>query len=178
MNQKVAAQLQHIDTKLNLLLTDLKQYSDEKLNHKPSAESWSVLQVLQHLMLVENASQKYVQKKLSYNPSLSKVNLGTAWRMLILKSYNWLPIKLKAPSYVNENNFAEKTTFSEVAAQWQAQRQNLRDYLSALPEDLFDKEVYKHPLAGRLSLLGMLNFYEGHFDRHYKQIQKLLKPLG
>lgn len=176
MNQKVAAQLQQIDTKLNQLLTDLKQYSDEKLNHQPTPESWSVLQVLQHMMLVENASQKYVQKKLSYNPKLSKANLGTVWRMFILKSYNWLPIKLKAPSYVNENNFAEKATLADVAAQWQTQRQHLQDFLVALPEAIFDKEVYKHPLAGRLSLLGMLRFYEGHFDRHYKQIQKLLKP--
>ncbi|MFN7117073.1 MAG: DinB family protein [Saprospiraceae bacterium] len=175
MNQKISAQLQQIDTKLNKLLSDLQQYSDEKLNHKPTPESWSVVQVLQHLMLVENASAKYVQKKLSYNPKLSKVNLGTAWRMLILKSYNWLPIKLKAPSYVNENNFAEQAVLADVAAKWQEQRRQLRDYLATLPDTIYDKEVYKHPLAGRLSLNGMLQFYEGHFDRHYKQIQRLLK---
>jgi len=71
---------------------------------------------------VENASQRYVKKKLSYNPTLSKTNIGTAWRMLLLRSYNWLPIKLKAPSYVNENNFKSNVSLTDLAAQWQEQR--------------------------------------------------------
>lgn len=175
MNKKTEHQLQRIDLKLGHLLTDLQQYSEATLNRKPTPNSWSVLQVLQHMMLVESASDKYVRKKLSYNPKLPKTNLGTAWRMLLLKSYNWLPIKLKAPSYVNENNFPADAVLAEIAEKWQEQRSGLRDFLAALPNDIFNKEVYKHPLVGRLSLLGMLQFYEGHFDRHQKQIKKLLE---
>lgn len=175
MNQKIENQLQHIDKKLEQLLQDLQQYSEEKLNHQPTPDSWSVLQVLQHLALVEQASEKYVRKKLSFNPTLPKVNLGTAWRIVILRTYNWLPIKLKAPSYVNENNFDSTATFQEIATKWKDQRQQLQEFLGTLPDAIFDKEVYKNPIVGRLSLFGMLRFYEGHFDRHYKQIQRLLK---
>lgn len=175
MDQKVEKQLQLIDQKLSHLFVDLQQYSLEKLKNKPTPESWSVLDVLQHLILVENASVKYVQKKLSFNPKLSNVNVGTVWRMFILKSYNWLPFKLKAPSYVNEQNFSKTAELNELIAKWQAQRHQLRDYLQTLPADVYNKEIYKHPIAGRLSLNGMLQFFDGHFDRHYKQIQKLLK---
>jgi hypothetical protein len=175
MNQKVEAQLQHIDTKLDRLLTNLAQHPAEKLQQRPTPGTWSVTDVLQHLMLVENASQQYVQKKLSFNPTLPNVNLGTAWRMLVLKSYNWLPIKLKAPKYVDETNFSTDLLLTDIADRWRNQRLQLRGFLESLPEDIFNKEVYKHPLAGRLSLLAMLQFYEGHFDRHHKQIRKLLK---
>ncbi|MFN0318610.1 MAG: DinB family protein [Burkholderiales bacterium] len=174
MNPKIESQLQLIDSKLAHLLADLQQYSEAILNRQPSPNGWSILQVLQHLMLVELASEKYVRKKLSYNPKLPKINLGTAWRMLLLKSYNWLPLKLKAPSYVNENNFPANPVLAELGEKWQEQRRQLRDFLATLPNDIFDKEVYKHPLVGRLSLGGMLQFYEGHFDRHQKQIKKLL----
>lgn len=175
MNAKVENQFKIIEKKLKDLIENLEQYPPEKLNFQPTPDSWSVLQVMQHLMLVEQASEKYVRKKLSHNPTLSKTNLGTTWRMLLLKSYNWLPIKLKAPAYVNENNFAPISTLAEIATNWQNQRNQLRDYLNMLPDDIFDKEVYKHPLVGRLSLKEMLKFYEGHFDRHYNQIKRLLQ---
>lgn len=175
MNKQVAHQLQHIDTKLNALIADLKKYSDEKLNHKPTPDTWSVVEVLQHVMLVEGASQRYVQKKLSYNPSLKNANIFTSLRIGFTRIYNLMPIKLKAPAYVDERNFSSDIAVNELITNWKSQRQQLRDYLTTLPEAIFKKEVYKNPVAGRLSLYGMLQFFEGHFDRHYKQIQNLLK---
>lgn len=175
MNKKIETQLNHIDAKLEKLLSELQSYSEDKLNHKPTPESWSVIQVLQHLVLVETASQRYVQKKLSYNPTLKNAGVMTSLRMVVMRLYNLLPIRLKAPSYVDERNFLDTDTLSEIIIKWKAQRQQLRDYLATLPEVIFKKEVYKNPVAGRLSLYGMLQFYEGHFDRHYKQIKKLLE---
>lgn len=174
MNSKIENQLEQIDTKMEHLLKDLQQYSEATLNRKPTPNSWSVLQILQHLMLVESASEKYVRKKLSYNPSLKKVSILTSLRIVGMRMYNLLPIKLKAPTYVNENNFPATSTLTEVAEKWKAQRRELRTYLATLPADVFDKEVYKNPIVGRLSVLGMLQFYEGHFDRHRKQVDRLL----
>ncbi len=174
MNQKTAEQLERIDAKLQQLLEKLRSYSDEVLNKKPTPDSWSVLQVMHHLMLAENLSGKYVQKKLSFNPKLEKTNWSTAWRMLVLRSYNYLPIRLKAPANVSSENLPEQSTLSETSEKWLTQRRQLRDYLATLPDDIFDKEVYKHPIAGRLSLLGMLTFFEGHFDRHLAQINRIL----
>lgn len=174
MNKKTAAYFDKIDEKLQQLLNNLQQYSDEELNRKPTPESWSVLQVMHHLMLAESLSGKYVQKKLSFNPKLKGTNLGTAWRMLVLRSYNYLPFKLKAPRNVGSENLPETSRIEETAEKWLAQRRELRAYLSTLPEEIFKKEVYKHPFAGRLSLDGMLRFFEGHFDRHRKQIDRIL----
>lgn len=174
MNNKTSVYFDKIDRKLQQLLDELKQYSDEKLNHKPTPESWSVLQVMHHLMLAENLSGKYVQKKLSFNPELKNTNLGTAWRMLVLRSYNYLPLKLKAPKNVGSENLPETSGFEQTAEKWLTQRQELRAFLSTLPDEIFKKEVYKHPIAGRLNLDGMLQFFEGHFDRHRKQINRIL----
>jgi hypothetical protein len=44
-----------------------------------------------------------------------------------------------------------------------------------LPDHLYDKEIYKHPFAGRLSLMGMVDFFEHHFRRHREQMRRALK---
>lgn len=175
MNKKIERQFQHLDAKLANLLADLEPYSTDQLQRKPTPTAWSVIQVLQHLLLVEQVSTKYVQKKLSFHPTLKDANLLTALRVQAAYVYNFLPIKLKAPSYVDDSNFSNEVLLSDIAVQWQNQRRQLHDYLSALPETIFQKEVYKNPVVGRLSLYGMLQFFEGHFDRHHKQIKKLLR---
>ncbi len=177
MEKMVAKRLERLDEKLQQLLNHLRSFSDEQLNARPNPQSWSVLQILHHLMLAEQLSGAYVQKKLSFNPALKNINFATWGRMLLLRYYNYLPIKLKAPANVSEERLPERSNLADVTMQWQTQRQALRAYLSGLPQPIFQKEVYKHPIAGRLGLDGMVAFFEGHFDRHLRQINRILKAL-
>ena len=177
MNTKIKTQLHKIDQKLGLLLHDLQHYSDAKLNQQPDESSWSVLQVMQHLMIVEGYAHRYLQKKLSYNPDLQKAGLLANFRSALLNFYLASPIRAKAPEIVSGNTLSTDTTFWEVAKQWKQQRKVLGEYLETLPPDVFEKEVYKHPLTGRLKLSGMLSFFEKHFDRHHKQIYRTLKKV-
>lgn len=174
MQTKIEQKLDKIDAKLQNLLADLRQYSDTKLNYKPDDSAWSVLQTMHHLLTSERLSTKYIKKKLSYNPDLPDVKFGTQWRAFLLRSYNYLPVKLKAPKNVSEN-LPEQTTLAETSEAWLATRSELRAFLSTLPEETFKKEVYKHPISGRLSLYHMLDFFDLHFDRHQRQIQQTLK---
>ncbi len=178
MNAKIENQLKAIDIKLEQLLNDLKPHSDQLLNSKPNGHSWSVLQVMHHLMLAEDLSAKYVYKKLSFKPELKNKSWLTGWRVFKLKTYNMLPIKLKAPRNVSRENLPDHTSLEETRQQWLAQRAQLKRYLETLPDELFEKEIYKHPLAGKLGLDGMLWFFEGHFDRHLVQINRTLQKLS
>ncbi len=177
MDTKVKNQLHKIDQKLGALLKDLQHYSDAKLNEQPDEKSWSVLQVMQHLMKVESLAHQYIEKKLSYNPSLQKAGILANFRSALLNFYLASPVKAKAPKTVSGAILSTETTFWEVAKQWKHQRKQLGAYLESLPPEVFEKEVYKHPLTGRLKLGGMLSFFEKHFDRHYKQIQRTLKKV-
>ncbi len=167
--------LSTLDKKLNLLLEELKFYSDDQLNRKPSAGKWSVIQNMHHLLLVEQASQKYLEKKLSFNPTLKNVNLLTNMRMLVLWSFLKAPFKWDAPNAVGEEKLPEYVGFWDQSKQWKEQRSSLQQYLAALPTEILKKEVYKHPFAGRLSIAGMLSSIEWHFDRHHRQIRNIIK---
>ncbi len=174
MNKALQTQFKKLDADFIDLLEDLKQFSDSKLNKKPQEGAWSVLQVMHHLMLAERLSHQYLEKKLSHNPALEKAGLKSKMRSILLKTYLATPLKRKAPAAVGDN-LPEESTFWEVVKQWKQQREELKAFLETLPDDMMNKELYKHPAAGKMTILDMLKFFDSHFTRHRKQINRNLK---
>lgn len=177
MDKKSKGILKSLDQKLVTLLHDLKNYSDAKLNEPPRENAWSVLQIMQHLMKAESGSIAYVQKKLSYEPTLEEAGVKAVFNSLMLNISLSSPIKVKAPEQISGDNLLTDLTFWDVAKQWKQQRKELTTYLEGLPLDLFTKEVYKHPMTGKMTLSNMLSFFDAHVDRHTKQIRKTLKKI-
>lgn len=177
MDAKSKVLLQKLEQKFTLLLRDLKDYSDAKLNEQPNPNSWSVLQIMQHLMLVEKAGVAYTTKKLSFNPVLEKAGVMSSVRSRMSNLIAVTPFKIKAPEQVSGEVLLTNLTFWEVAKQWKNSRSELRHFFNKLPEDCFKAELYKHPLIGKMKLSGMLHFFDKHFDRHHRQIKRTLKKI-
>jgi len=171
---KVDKQLKYLDAELSELLKVLKDYSERTLNKKPVEGKWSVLQVMHHLILVEGYGKAYVEKKLSFNPNPKKAGLAGTWRNFVMKTVLKFPFKVNAPDAVSGDNLPEESSFWETAKKWKQQREELRTFLESLPVEHFNKELYKHPLAGKMSLYGLMDFNVAHFKRHRKQINKIL----
>ena len=178
MKAALDRRFQKIDRNLHQLLEELSQYDNETLNRKPANGGWSALQVMHHLLLAEEASLKYLRKKLSFDPKLQRAGLGSYMRSSLLNLYFNLPFKFKAPEIVSEAVMPETSDFKEVAERWRSSRAALRQFMEGLPKDVFQKSVYRHPFAGRLSLGGMLRFFDGHFQRHQKQIWRTLGEVS
>jgi len=174
MDLKTKTILDRIDHKLEQLVSELEQQPAEQLNQEPSPGAWSPLQVLYHLLLAEKLSLGYIKKKLSYDPELPKVDWRARLRTFVLDTYLKTPLRRKAPDNVNETKFPDDLSLEQIAKEWRVSRQDLRRYFEGLEPELFSRQVYKHPFAGRMSLAGMLSFFETHFDRHYRQIKKAL----
>ncbi|MEQ8703575.1 MAG: DinB family protein [Phaeodactylibacter sp.] len=172
------AQLDQLDQELSRLFRQLERYDNAPLNQQPTDGGWTVLQVLHHLILAEEASVGYIQKKLSFNPVLEKAGFRAAWRLFVVDFYFRMPLKFKAPKGVDREALPEHADFESTKAQWESQRRALRKYLSHLPDAQFDRELYKHPFAGKMSLRQMLQFFGMHIKRHQSQINRVLKEVG
>jgi hypothetical protein len=177
MNSSSQKQWRALQQQLQALFSELERYSHAVLNASPGPGKWSAMQVLQHLLRSETLSLGYLQKKWSYSPELKPASFRTRWREFILASYLGVPIKFKAPKGVNEEHFPEESDFSATRKQWLETRKEMEAFLSELPNEVFEKEFYRHPIAGRITIPGMLRFFERHTQRHLGQIRKTLETI-
>ncbi|MEZ4990166.1 MAG: DinB family protein [Saprospiraceae bacterium] len=163
-------QLDQLGESLVALFSQLEAYSEEQLNRQPDPAIWSPLMVVKHMMLAEGYAQAYVKKKLSYDPKIGKAGLMAALRSIVLTVYFRSPLKWDAPKAIGDDALAGTYELKDLQEEWLQQRKELEQLLTELPPHRYEEEVYKHPFAGRLSIKGMLHFYQGHFERHRRQI--------
>ncbi|MGK0363987.1 MAG: hypothetical protein ACI85O_001041 [Saprospiraceae bacterium] len=168
-------QLGQLDDKLNKLFTDLESYSTKQLCKKPAPNSWSAIQILHHLILSEKYSRMYCEKKLSFKPKLKKAGLSSTLRTKFVNFYLMSPFKAPAPKQISSPNLPTEDTLDNIHEIWLAERVNLAKFIQDLPQEYADKEIYKHPLGGRLSVKNMMDFFDAHFRAHEKQIYRALK---
>ena len=168
-------QLNRLNEDLEKLFMRLDNYSHEQLNKQPDAATWSPLMVAKHVMLAESGSANYVRKKLSFNPKVAKAGISAKLRVLILDFFFKSPLKRKAPTTIGDAVVKGTYQLEAIKLQWREERVALQQLLTELPIERYEEEVYKHPFIGRLSISGMLQFFQGHFDRHRKQMEERLQ---
>lgn len=174
---EVQQKLDELDHSLDELFTYLSRFSHEELNRQPAAGGWSALMAAQHLFLAEQYSAGYVKKKLSFDPKLARTSLRTQLRSTFLGAYFISPFKRKAPTAIGDGIVEGTYQLDKMQEKWKLQRRQLREYLQELPAERYREEVYKHPFVGRLSIAGMIRFFQGHFDRHRRQIVRTLAQV-
>ena len=177
MEKRSAKKLEELDVELRDLFESLKDYSDNQLNRKTSDGKWSILQNMHHLIQAEGTSQKYIEKKMSFNPELQNSGFSNGVRGMLLGLYMKSGKKAKAPEFINMESLPMDTKFWETVKLWKEQRQYLKTFLEGLDPELYKKQLYKHPAAGKLTIYQMLNFFQQHFKRHRKAIEKISKNL-
>lgn len=155
------------------LIKELSKYSNEELNKKPADGGWSPMQVIQHLIESESGSLKYMQKKLSFNPTLETTSFVNDLKFFAFKIFFRSPIKVKAPKGVS-SDLPEFSDFKTTIKTWDESRQILKKWLENTDDNLWDKCIFKHPVLGRISLNHTLGFHDEHLRRHTKQIKRAL----
>lgn len=171
---QLITQLQGLNGELDQLLKSLSSYAHQALNQPPKEGAWSVMQVLHHIRLAEYYSHKYCEKKLSFKPQLGEAGWQENLRGKLVKWYLQLPFKVQAPTNMSGDALPVESRLMDLEAEWKEQRKVLQLFFEDLPEEYVNKAVYKHPMGGRLSFAGMLDFYEAHFRRHQKQIWRTI----
>ncbi|MCB0689041.1 MAG: DinB family protein [Saprospiraceae bacterium] len=167
---KIDQQFSLLELRLNSLFKRLDQYDDDTLITPVREGVWSAMQIMNHLSLSERLSLKYLQKKLSFKPKLALAGVMSRVRFQVLRLYLQSNIKVKAPKGVRSEDMPAICSFAELQSDWRNDRHKLRNFLNDLDDDVLDRELYKHPFVGRLTIAQMLQFFLLHFERHEKQI--------
>ncbi|MCS7019306.1 MAG: DinB family protein [Cytophagales bacterium] len=145
-------------------------YSPEQQRFHPSKDQWSMLQVMKHLVIAEagilNAIKKSVQKH-----NLQDNNLVQKMAYLLTKTILRLPVKIKAPVQALIPN--EETDYDKIIAEWNVLRKEWRIFLESFPANLYNKNVFRHPVAGFFNIHQSIDFCCYHIKHHLQQIDRI-----
>jgi hypothetical protein len=170
------ARLAVLEKKRTELLKQLYSYDDNMLNRKPAEGAWSVAQVLHHLLLAEEGTVAYLKSKSKDLSQSHKSGLKGHWRYLLLYFAFLFPFKFKSPKAIIPSG--DFLSIQEIDTKWLETRKAMKAIWMAIPEDILNNNLFKHPRAGKLSLMQMLDFFDLHYSKHENQIQRTIKAVS
>ena len=151
-----------------VLLNAVNGLSDEQLNAQPETGRWSIIQVLDHLYLMESAITKSISDKLKSDESIPAVDKP------IEPTLN-RGVKVEAPPFVTPSESYQ--TLSEVKEKLSESRKAFVHVVDHAKEIDLEQKSFPHPLFKDLSLKQWIPFVGLHEKRHLLQIEELKAKL-
>lgn len=153
------------------LLYKLNGLSDEQLSFTIAPNSWSIKEIIEHLVLSEELSVSNALNKIKNPKKLKPVSKKDKIFSLIMNFLLAFPLKFKAP---NATISKKKIDYLDLVSRWEKCRKDL-ELLSTQAPDVLEKGLMKHSKAGYLNLNQMLNFFSAHYSHHLRQINVLFE---
>ncbi|MEL6250798.1 MAG: DinB family protein [Bacteroidota bacterium] len=176
MNPSLQKKFISFEQKKADLLSSLDKYPNPVLSQRPDESSWCVLQVLDHLEKIELAAITYLEKKLSHDAPLKKSGIMTNVKSFALHTALRIPFaKYRAPKRLMGGK--EPRSYEEIKESWGSTRQRFQELLEPMSEELVHAEFFNNPNVGRIKILHQMSFLNLHFDRHRKQVDKIISQV-
>lgn len=150
------------------LLESVNGLSNDQLNKRPEDGSWSVMQVLDHLYLMERAIAHTISEQLKSNES------NPTDEKPIHLSVN-RATKVDAPSFAVPSS--EYITLEEMKTKLTESRKLLQHVVDTSDDALLSQKSYPHPVFGALSLTQWIPFVGFHEKRHIEQIEEIKEKI-
>jgi hypothetical protein len=156
-------------------LEKLSEIPSELLHTQP-VDSWSAIQVTEHLLFSETGTLGYMKKKSSGGwDALESTGQEQKANSDALNSRLISPEKYKAPSVLPEP--ANASSLDELTAQWDSVRHEMLTFVDGVSPEHYDKLVFRQPIAGMLNILQTLEFIGHHIHHHIPQLERIAKEL-
>jgi hypothetical protein len=166
--------LQAFDDTRRGLLDEMEALDPALLVAKPIAGKWSMVEIIEHLVLAERAVFKGL-------PDPSRLverhrDLGNRVRYVLVLFILTSGIPVRTPSSAmvpqGERGLAELRRLWDESQRW------LRSCIAHLGPEAGRKAVFEHPIAGPLTVSQAVRMAQVHVDGHVRQIRRLRRLLA
>ena len=86
-----------------------------------------------------------------------------------------MPVRWRAPQIIAD---IPEVGWKDALARWDRIRHDWRSTLEQLPSELATHDLFKHPVAGKLTLLQGIRFMATHVQHHRKQILRTIRQVA
>ena len=174
MKSRIENRLDDLDRWKDAFLGSLADLGPERLAFRADGAGWNALDVVQHLVLVEEGVLAYARKKLLAPPQ--PVSIVERGKLALLVGVLRSPIRFRAP--VAQVVPSETLPLERSAERWDQSRRDLRTLLLGLPEERRAALFFRHPAAGGLDPAGTLVFLHEHARHHEAQVRRIGRAPG
>lgn len=155
-------------------LAEAKNANQRQLAFSPNPGKWSLLELLDHLVLVESQALRFM-KSFDFNRSDKKTNVRSRINSLLLRLFLSSRIKFKVPV---PTVIPKQKTLEVLLVEWDAQNEELVKFLSGFPEEKLHNFIFVHPVAGKFNILQTLDFLVDHLVHHQLQLKAIRAHAG
>lgn len=162
-------ELTQLERRRHDLLARLSGLDGRQLAFHPRPQAWSLLQLAQHLALVEEgvaAARAMLEEKPVRRSWRQRIGYFAVWAVLM----SGLRVRVPTRRVVPEPS----PDLQETTGRWEGAQANLRDRVASLSEPGAREAFAYHPVAGPLDARETLRFLIRHFDHHLRQVSRIM----
>jgi hypothetical protein len=162
-----------LENRRKKILKQLEMPPHNRLNVKPGPDKWSIVEVIQHLVLVEREIVKQtVKNPVAQDPGRVPRFCEAFETVLEILERD---VRIDVPSASMEPD--GQITLDDLRTQWEDSRAQLGRFFQGLNKEGADTLVFSHPVAGSLNALDLLHLANVHTDYHIRQVEGIQRHL-
>ena len=174
MLEEIQKRFAALENRRKKILNQLETLPQDRLSVKPGFDKWSIVEVVQHLVLVEQEMVKQAVKN-PVPPDSGRAPRSREALEMVLEILE-RDVRVDVPAVRMEPD--GQITIDVLRTRWEESQAQLRRYFQRLQEENVETLVFSHPVAGSLNALDMLDLANVHADYHIRQIESIQTHLS
>jgi hypothetical protein len=158
-----------LEKKYPNLLQLLNSLSDDALYFKAGADKWSIVEVIEHLVMAEENMLEQLTDAASATALDPQDRSAKNYHIVIKVMTKDIPVDVPDESMEPHGQIA----LEELLERWNDTRQKTRAFIDGINSEKAGELVYRHPFAGPLNMAETLRFIDVHFDNHMRHIETI-----
>jgi hypothetical protein len=173
MPHELAQLSDRLDQSRARVLALVEGTDEDQRSSQPAEGKWSLLQVVEHLVLAEEGTLKVFEQG---PPPEPKVKVRSVLALRAIEGLFGLRLRLPVPSKSLTPTTPE--SLEPLRVRWVAAGKGIAQYVGALEPDDLRKPRFRHPVAGWLTAAQGIDFLERHIRHHERQIHRIRRSLN
>lgn len=159
-----------LDQKYTQVLQHLNSLSDDVLYFKAAADKWSIVEVIEHLVMAEENMLAQLTGATSATSLDPQDRSAKNFHIVIKVMTRDIPVDVPDESMEPHG----QSSLAQLLDRWDDIRQKTRAYVNGINSEKAGDLVYRHPFAGPLDMAETLRFIDVHFDNHMRHIERII----
>jgi hypothetical protein len=173
MTKTTSRLLDRIDRERRGLLAEVDELDPKQLVFRPGKGSWSALEVVEHLVKVEEA---ILSRRKQREPRTWREAVRGRLSLELMSVAFHLGRRFKAPvpTILPQGG----ATLTDLRARWESAQQAMRRTVEGFGPPDFGRPMMRHPILGLLTPAETLTFILRHITHHRRQIARMRRSPG